>query len=101
MVYRSVETTRQQRLIRVFVSSTFRDMFQEREEVVKRVFPQLGKLCESRGVTLVSDRFLHPANVHVTGQHTDPHLRITAPDDRQRIQCRTPAMRVAHGRHGQ
>jgi nephrocystin-3 len=53
MVNRSTETTRQQRLIRVFVSSTFRDMFQEREELVKRVFPQLRKLCESRGVTLV------------------------------------------------
>src|SRR5712692_3979980 len=40
-----------QREIRVFVSSTFRDMQEEREELVKRVFPQLRKLCESRGVT--------------------------------------------------
>jgi len=39
------------RVIRVFVSSTFRDMQAEREELVKRVFPQLRKLCESRGVT--------------------------------------------------
>ena len=39
------------RAIRVFVSSTFRDMQAEREELVKRVFPQLRKLCESRGVT--------------------------------------------------
>jgi hypothetical protein len=37
------------RTIRVFVSSTFRDMFAEREELVKRVFPQLRKLCEQRG----------------------------------------------------
>lgn len=39
------------RTIRVFISSTFRDMFDEREELVKRVFPQLRKLCEERGVT--------------------------------------------------
>ena len=38
------------RVIRVFVSSTFRDMRDEREELVKRVFPQLRKLCEARGV---------------------------------------------------
>ena len=41
----------QQRAIRVFVSSTFRDMAAEREELVKFVFPQLRKLCEERGVT--------------------------------------------------
>jgi len=40
-----------QRVIRVFVSSTFRDMQTEREELVKRIFPQLRKLCEGRGVT--------------------------------------------------
>lgn len=41
----------QQRVVRVFISSTFRDMMEEREELVKRVFPQLRKLCEQRGVT--------------------------------------------------
>jgi len=40
----------QQHQIRVFISSTFRDMHAEREELVKRVFPQLRKLCERRGV---------------------------------------------------
>ncbi len=40
-----------QRVMRVFVSSTFRDMQAEREELVKRVFPRLRKLCEQRGVT--------------------------------------------------
>jgi tetratricopeptide (TPR) repeat protein len=39
------------REIRVFISSTFRDMQEEREELVKQVFPQLRRLCESRGVT--------------------------------------------------
>ncbi len=38
------------RAIRVFVSSTFRDMQAERDELVKRVFPQLRSLCEQRGV---------------------------------------------------
>jgi hypothetical protein len=40
----------QHRQIRVFISSTFRDMHAEREELVKQVFPQLRKLCEQRGV---------------------------------------------------
>src|SRR5687768_9031106 len=44
-------TPRNERAIRVFVSSTFRDMQAEREELTKFVFPQLRKLCESRGVT--------------------------------------------------
>lgn len=39
------------RVLRVFISSTFRDMQLEREELVKRVFPQVRRLCEARGVT--------------------------------------------------
>jgi tetratricopeptide (TPR) repeat protein len=39
------------RVIRVFVSSTFLDMREEREELTKQVFPRLRKLCESRGVS--------------------------------------------------
>jgi hypothetical protein len=39
------------RQIRVFVSSTFRDMQADRDVLVKKVFPQLRKLCESRAVT--------------------------------------------------
>ena len=34
------------RVVRVFVSSTFRDMFAEREELIRRVFPRLRKVCE-------------------------------------------------------
>src|SRR4051812_42798655 len=41
----------QRRVVRVFVSSTFRDMFAEREELVKQVFPRLRKLCEERDVS--------------------------------------------------
>jgi nephrocystin-3 len=41
----------QNRRIRVFVSSTFRDMQVDRDVLVKKVFPQLRKLCESRAVT--------------------------------------------------
>lgn len=40
-----------ERVLRVFVSSTFRDMAAERDELVKRIFPQLRKLCDERGVT--------------------------------------------------
>ncbi len=39
------------RVIRVFVSSTFRDMQAERDELVLKIFPQLRRLCEERGVT--------------------------------------------------
>src|SRR5208337_2781300 len=41
----------QTRQIRVFISSTFRDMQAERDHLVKFVFPQLRRLCELRGVT--------------------------------------------------
>jgi tetratricopeptide (TPR) repeat protein len=40
-----------QRSIRVFISSTFRDMQAERDELTKFIFPRLRKLCEQRGVT--------------------------------------------------
>jgi hypothetical protein len=36
------------RQIRVFVSSTFRDMQAERDYLVKFIFPQLRKLCAQR-----------------------------------------------------
>lgn len=39
--------------IRVYVSSTFRDMPTERELLVKVVFPQLRIICESRGVHFI------------------------------------------------
>ena len=38
------------RVICVFVSSTFDDMKAEREELVKRVFPEPRRRCDSRGV---------------------------------------------------
>ena len=40
----------QSRAIRVFISSNFRDMHGERDELVKRAFPQVRKLCDRRGV---------------------------------------------------
>ncbi len=45
------ESHQQERIIRVFVSSTFRDMQEDRDYLVKFVFPRLRKLCESRGVS--------------------------------------------------
>jgi hypothetical protein len=44
------------RVIRVFVSSTFRDMQEERDVLVKQIFPQLRKLCESRAASLPATR---------------------------------------------
>ncbi len=42
-----------QRVVRVFVSSTFRDMYDEREELTKYVFPELRKRCKERRVEFV------------------------------------------------
>jgi len=41
------------RIIRVFISSTFRDMMEERDILIKKIFPQLRKLCEERAVTWI------------------------------------------------
>ena len=36
--------------LRLFISSTFRDLQEEREHLVKKVFPAIRSLCRSRGV---------------------------------------------------
>lgn len=41
------------RIIRVFQSSTFRDFAEERDLLVKKVFPMLRRLCHKRQVELV------------------------------------------------
>ena len=51
MPMKSPEQPNQDRQIRVFISSTFRDMQEERDILVKKIFPQLRKLCEDRAVT--------------------------------------------------
>lgn len=38
--------------IRVFISSTFRDLQDEREHLIKRVFPEVRHTCRARGVEL-------------------------------------------------
>jgi len=38
------------RELRVFLSSTFRDMKAERDWLAKRVFPEIRRLCDARGV---------------------------------------------------
>eukprot|EP00042_Codosiga_hollandica_P046616 m.492081 g.492081 ORF g.492081 m.492081 type:complete len:1245 (+) comp57275_c0_seq1:82-3816(+) len=39
--------------VRIFVSSTFTDMFEEREVLVKQVFPKLRTWCESKRIRLM------------------------------------------------
>ncbi|MEW6386990.1 MAG: tetratricopeptide repeat protein [Thermodesulfobacteriota bacterium] len=41
------------RVVRVFVSSTFRDMQEERDHLVKHVFPELRRRCRERAVEFV------------------------------------------------
>jgi nephrocystin-3 len=41
------------RLVRVFISSTFRDFIEERDELVKKVFPELRRRCKERFVEVL------------------------------------------------
>jgi hypothetical protein len=41
------------RLVRIFISSTFRDFMTERDELVKKVFPELRRRCRQRFVEIV------------------------------------------------
>jgi hypothetical protein len=43
----------QSRTIRVFLSSTFRDFAEERDLLVRKVFPELRRKCRERQVELV------------------------------------------------
>jgi tetratricopeptide (TPR) repeat protein len=36
--------------LRVFISSTFRDLHEEREHLVKKIFPEIRVLCRERGI---------------------------------------------------
>ena len=40
------------RVVRVFISSTFRDMLRERDLLMKEVFPELRRKCAKRFVTV-------------------------------------------------
>lgn len=46
-------STPQQRVVRVFISSTFRDMQAERDELMKFAFFELRKKCRERRVEFV------------------------------------------------
>ncbi|MCB0714015.1 MAG: tetratricopeptide repeat protein [Ignavibacteriae bacterium] len=37
--------------LRLFISSTFRDLQEEREHLVKKIFPEIRALCRERGIT--------------------------------------------------
>ncbi|MBN1474489.1 MAG: tetratricopeptide repeat protein [Syntrophaceae bacterium] len=47
-------TLPQRRQIRIFISSTFDDMAEERDELAKFVFPRMRKLCNERGISWAS-----------------------------------------------
>ena len=37
--------------LRLFISSTFRDLGEEREHLVKKIFPEIRAICRNRGIT--------------------------------------------------
>jgi nephrocystin-3 len=53
IVQNSFSGMRTDRVVRVFISSTFRDMQAERDYLVKQVFPELRKRCRERAVEFV------------------------------------------------
>jgi|GEM_PF-3444755 len=50
---KSSATASSSRTIRIFISSTFRDFAQERDLLVRKVFPELRRLCRERQVELI------------------------------------------------
>ncbi len=53
----STEVMAQSRVVRIFVSSTYRDMHAEREQLANEVFPELRRRCAERDVDLVAVDF--------------------------------------------
>ena len=46
-------TSQLTRLIRIFISSTFRDFLAERDELVKKVFPELRRRCRAHHIEIL------------------------------------------------
>ena len=38
--------------VRVFLSSTFRDLKNEREVLMKKIFPEIKAICRAKGITV-------------------------------------------------
>ncbi len=49
-IHEKINDPRHKRRVRVFISSTFRDMMTEREHLIKNVFPKLKTLCREHGI---------------------------------------------------
>ena len=49
----SISHNLEDRVIRIFISSTFSDMQEERNLLVTKVFPRLAKIAAKRDVTIV------------------------------------------------
>lgn len=51
-IKQSADKLKQQRMVRIYLSSTFIDMFEEREEIMRNLMVQLNSFCYERGVAL-------------------------------------------------
>jgi hypothetical protein len=49
-----MHATYQNRSLRVFVSSTFADMFEDRKVLEEKVFPHIRQLCQTRSVEFMA-----------------------------------------------
>ena len=66
------------REIRVFISSTFRDMMRERDLLVKQVFPELRRKCAKRFATFTEvdlRRGITPGEAAPTASNTPSNVR--------------------------
>ena len=70
----------QERQVRVFISSTFRDMQEERDYLIKHVFPDLRRRCQERQVEFVEVDL----RWGVTEEQAERRLNFQLAEDRQR-----------------
>ena len=56
------------RQIRVFISSTFEDMKDEREYLIKKIFPEMRQVAYKRNVSFIESwRFVRKRKTYVRG----------------------------------
>jgi nephrocystin-3 len=54
-----MKMTSRSRIVRVFLSSTLRDFAEERDLLVRKVFPELRRKCRERQVEFATQPTLH------------------------------------------
>ena len=72
--WRSTHECIQSNELRVFISSTFRDLQEEREHLIKKIFPEIRSLCRERGITFTEVDLRWGLTEEERARAGDPHL---------------------------